>query len=80
MDHLLQYAGALLILLAFVLAQLGILNQTSWAYLWTNLVGAAALAVDAWFGRQRGFFVLEGVWALVSLGSIAARARRPGAR
>ncbi len=76
MEHAVQLAGALLILLAYVLAQRRVLDQGSWAYLWANLIGAAILAVDAWLGRQWGFFLLEGVWALVTAWSMLAKAGR----
>jgi hypothetical protein len=42
------------------------------SYLVLNLVGSAVLAADAWWGRQWGFVLLEGVWAAVSLGGLAA--------
>lgn len=65
-EQLVQVAGALLILVGFTLAQFGRLDQHSAAYLILNLVGSAILAVDALLGRQLGFLLLEGVWALVS--------------
>jgi len=71
-----QFAGALLILIAFILAQLGRWGTEAWGYLAFNFCGSAALAVNAWMGSQWGFVLLEGVWALVSLYSIAARVRR----
>jgi hypothetical protein len=80
MEYAVQLAGALLILLAYVLAQLRVLDQDSWAYLWPNLVGSAALTVDAWLGGQWGFFLLEGVWALVTGWSMLAKARRKSSR
>lgn len=71
-----QIAGALLILIAYILAQLGRWSTRAWGYLGLNFVGSAALAADAWFGSQWGFLLLEGIWALVSLWSIVARIRK----
>ena len=65
-EQLVQIVGALLVLVGFTLAQFGRLDQHSAAYLIVNLLGSAMLAVDALFGRQLGFLLLEGVWALVS--------------
>jgi hypothetical protein len=65
-EQLVQIVGALLVLVGFTLAQLGRVDHHSGAYLIVNLVGSAMLAVDAVIGRQYGFLVLEGVWALVS--------------
>jgi hypothetical protein len=76
MGQTIQVLGALLILAAYVLAQFRVVDQDSRAYLWPNLVGATVLAADAWLGRQWGFFLLEGVWALVSLWSLVKRRRR----
>ena len=42
------------------------MTPTSRVYLVANLVGSAALAVDAAIGAQWGFLLLEGVWAVVS--------------
>ena len=70
-----QVSGAVLILIAFTLVQLGRWSTQTWRYLVFNFVGSAALAADAWIGSQWGFLLLEGIWALVSLWSIAAKAR-----
>ena len=74
-----QIAGALLMLAAFALSQFRLLRPESPLYLWANLIGSAVLAADAWLGRQWGFFILEGVWAIVSLwGLLRAAAGRGG--
>jgi hypothetical protein len=66
MEQILQIAGAILVLSAFVLSQLGRLATTSRIYLVLNLVGAGILAVLAALTWQPGFLLLEGVWALVA--------------
>jgi hypothetical protein len=71
MDQLVQVGGALLILVAYAAAQFGVLNQRSRVYVVLNLVGSVVLAVLAWYERQWGFLLLEGVWALVSLWGLA---------
>lgn len=71
-----QVSGALLILVAYVAGQLHWLRPDAASYLVLNLVGSAVLAADAWWGRQWGFFLLEAVWAVVSLGGLVATLRR----
>jgi hypothetical protein len=75
MSQLFQIAGALMILAAFCFAQLRGLDQRSYVYLVLNLIGSAILAVLAFQGRQWGFVLLEGVWAIVSFGSVLSRLR-----
>jgi len=41
-----------------------------------NLVGSTALAIDAYFGAQWGFVLLEGVWAIVSAAAVAREVLR----
>lgn len=78
MGQVVQVGGSLLILVPFVLAQLGRLTPSSLLYLVLNLVGSAVLAVDAALGGQWGFLLLEGVWALVSLVSLVRVPLQPG--
>jgi hypothetical protein len=69
-----QITGSLLVLAAFVAALAGRTSQSSYAYLAANAVGSSTLAATAVLGREWGFVLLEGVWALVSLGMLARKA------
>ena len=75
MDQIIQVAGALLILAGFVLAQMRVWATDDWGYLAVNLVGAAILAWLAFVDEQGGFFLLEGVWTLVTAWSIVSKLR-----
>ena len=74
MYDVVQVAGSLLVLTAFVAAVLGRLEQSSYGYLLLNVVGSAVLATTAVVRREWGFLLLEGVWALVSLWSVVRKA------
>ncbi|MEA2498657.1 MAG: hypothetical protein QOH26_1062 [Actinomycetota bacterium] len=79
MDQVIQVSGAILILSAFMLAQMGRISVESLPYLYLNAAGAGTLAVDAFRNEQWGFVLLEGVWFLVTLWSLtrAWRAKTP---
>lgn len=77
-EQVLEIAGALFILSAFVLAQVGRLTTTSLAYLLLNLVGSGILAVVAAIDGDTGFLLLEGVWAIVSGFALAKLVLRGG--
>ena len=81
MHQLIQVVGALLILTGYVLAQFRLLDPQSLWYLVVNLLGSAILTVDAWREAQWGFFLLELVWAIVSVWGLTqhARGRKPSA-
>jgi hypothetical protein len=79
MDQIVQIAGSLLILTAFIAAQRGRLATDSRTYLSLNLVGAGVLAVLAAYERQYGFLLLEFSWALVSAHALFGALRRDAA-
>jgi uncharacterized membrane protein len=66
MDQVVQLIGAVLILVAFVGAQLRRLTNDSVAYLALNAVGSVLLAIVAIAGRDLGFTLLETTWGAVS--------------
>jgi hypothetical protein len=74
MYDVVQIAGSLVILAAFVAALGGRIRQSSYAYLAANAIGSAVLTGTAVIGREWGFILLEGVWALVSAFSIVRKA------
>ena len=71
MHSLAQIVGALLVLAAFVLAQARVVATQARVYLGLNLAGASVLAVDAYIGRQWGFLLLEGAWAIIAAWGLA---------
>ena len=68
-----QLVGALLILAAFVAAQMGRLDVLSPLYLWLNILGSILLAILAIVEFQLGFLLLEVVWTAVSIHSLVRR-------
>jgi hypothetical protein len=78
-DLLLEVTGAILILVAFALAQFRALDRHGAPYLVLNLVGATLLAGSAAIHRQWGFLLLQSVWGLVALWDLLGLVRRGGA-
>ncbi len=70
MIQIISLIGAMLILAAFALQQLGRWKSDDALYLWANLLGSATLTVIAWIEQQWGFLLMESVWALVSTWSL----------
>ena len=73
MSEVLQWAGAVLVLAAFVLSQWGVWAVRSYRYLTFNFLGGGGLAASAAITHQWGFVLLEGVWALVAGRGLAVR-------
>ena len=77
MEQVVQLVGAFLILMAYALAQLGVLAPRGEPFLLLNLVGALVLAASAWHEEQWGFLVLEAAWAIVSAAGLVGRRSAP---
>jgi len=73
MDQFIQILGAVLVLVAYIAAQLRMLDGKSYPYLVLNLLGSGLLAVLAAAGAQWGFLLLEGTWAFVSAYALLRR-------
>jgi hypothetical protein len=81
MDQVIQVIGALMILVAYAAAQTGRWSTDDAVYLWLNLFGSIILAVLAATSSNWGFLLLEGVWAIVTAGSLLKRRQKaPPAR
>jgi hypothetical protein len=76
MSEVLQWTGAVAVLVAFALSQWGAWSVISYRYLASNFLGGAGLSAAAVISHQWGFVLLEGVWALVSARGIAVRLMR----
>ena len=77
MAQAVQLIGAFLILIAYALAQAGLLAPRGRLFLVLNLAGAVVLAGSAYAEHQWGFFVLEAAWALVSAAGLVHRPSAP---
>ena len=76
MSLVVQFAGAIAILVPFVLLQAGRLSVVAGPYLAPNLGGSVLLTLDAWRDRQWGFVLVQVVWGLATAWAMAAKARR----
>ena len=60
------WAGALLILLAYVLVTVGRLTGQSLAFQWMNLFGAAGFIINGWWHGALPSTALNIVWMLIA--------------
>ena len=60
------WAGALLILLAYVMVTIGRLTGRSSAFQWMNLVGAAGFIINGWWHEALPSTALNVIWMLIA--------------
>ena len=60
------WAGALLILLAYVMVTIGRLTGRSPAFQWMNLVGAAGFIINGWWHEALPSTALNVIWMLIA--------------
>ncbi|NOR28461.1 MAG: hypothetical protein GQ540_08035 [Lutibacter sp.] len=65
----LGFIGVFLILLAYILNELGKTTNKSLLFILLNLIGASIACLASILLDYLPFIILEGVWALVSLNS-----------
>ena len=76
LDQIVSLVGAVLVLVGFGLSTFEKVTPRSPLYLWLNFVGAGLLTYTAVVGRQYGFVLLEGTWALVAGFGLLRRLRK----
>lgn len=69
-SDLIGFAGVTILLVAFLLNLLKFLPQSSRIYIGLNLLGAALACTASILIHYTPFIILEGTWALVSLGAL----------
>ena len=76
-EQALSFAGAMLILVAYLGHQLKWMNPQGAAYNLLNIVGSAILCYVAFFPFKLGFVVLEGAWVLISIYAMIRNRHEP---
>jgi hypothetical protein len=74
-SEVLQWSGAVVVLIAFGFSQAGRWAASSYRYLVLNLIGGIGLSAAAALSHQWGFALLEGVWGLVAAWGLSNRLR-----
>ncbi|MEM7262108.1 MAG: hypothetical protein AAF488_08965 [Planctomycetota bacterium] len=69
-NHFIQFTGAGLIVVAYILLQLNRIDPKRVPFSLMNLVGAGLLTIELVRTEQWGLVLLEGTWTLVSLGGL----------
>ena len=59
------WAGAVLILFAYLLLSMGRMSGQSASYHWMNLAGASGIAINGWWHRALPSTSLNVIWLLI---------------
>ncbi len=78
MEQIVSLGGSVIILSAFIGNLFGKIRASGYPYVVLNVVGSAILSTIAILEEQWGFLLLEGVWTIVSVYSLARMLRRGG--
>ncbi len=65
--NIIGVSGVLLVLLAFLLLQIGRLSAEKSAYSWLNLAGAVAIMYSLFFDFNLPSFLMEVSWLTISI-------------
>ena len=65
--NIIGVSGVLLVLLAFLLLQIGRLSSEKPVYSWLNLVGAMAIIYSLFFDFNLPSFLMEASWLIISM-------------
>ena len=66
----LGFIGVFLILLAYILNEIGKITNKSLSFILLNLIGASIACLASVLLNYMPFIILEGIWAFVSLNSL----------
>ncbi len=75
---ILEFIGAIVILVPFALVLTDRLSSHAAPYLWMNMIGSVILTYVAWDEHQWGFVLIQVVWAIAAAWGLS-RCRRPAA-
>ncbi|HET7436981.1 MAG TPA: hypothetical protein VFN10_19890 [Thermoanaerobaculia bacterium] len=73
--QVISIGGALMVLVAFTLHQIGRLDYQTYKYQTLNMLGGALLLMAALTSRQAGLILMEGAWTVISAWGVVGVAR-----
>jgi hypothetical protein len=65
------WSGAILLLLAYFLIQVGLINSQNYVYIILNIIGALFLVIHTWAYKAYLSVVTNLVWAIIAIGTLS---------